>query len=140
MVQIGDKMNQKFKAFHKKYGMSDPFELFEEIEFHKPKNGGMSYLFKPTEILSKRIKLHIIQFIGLTDVDHNDIYEGDLIQQDEIIWLVEPIGTIEHDNRYYGICVSNIKSGRTYIIEESILQGKVIGNIFENPEIFNNRC
>ena len=77
----------------------------------------------------------LAQFIGRNDSQSTKIYEGDLIQTEEILWLVEPIGSTERDGRYYGLCVSNKGDGNNYFIDESILAGVVVGNIYENPEL-----
>ncbi len=78
----------------------------------------------------------IMQFIGLLDKNGKEIYEGHLIQtKDGTVWLVEPIGSLERDGNNYGLCVSPNGNGVNYFIDKSILAGKIIGHICENPEL-----
>jgi uncharacterized phage protein (TIGR01671 family) len=77
----------------------------------------------------------LMQYTGLKDSKGTEIYEGDLIKTKEYIWLVEPIGSKERDGSCYGLCVSPFGNGEMWFIDESILKGEVIGNIYANPEL-----
>jgi len=72
---------------------------------------------------------------GLRDKNGKEIYEGDILDVDGTPWLVEPIGTEERDGGKFGLCASPYGSGEAYFIDKSILDGKVIGNIWDNPEL-----
>lgn len=78
---------------------------------------------------------HKSQFIGLKVKDGTEIYEGDIIENDDYIWLIEPIGSLERDGNNYGLCASPRGNGENYFIDDSVLNGVVIGNIDENPEL-----
>lgn len=75
------------------------------------------------------------QYIGLKNKNGKEIYEGDWIKADNQKWLVEPIGSLERDGHYFGLCVSPDGNGDNYFIDESILKGEIVGNIHENPEL-----
>jgi len=76
----------------------------------------------------------IMQFTGLHDKNGKEIYEGDvLLLKDKTKWLIEPIGTQNQDETFYGI-VCTPESGDKYAVDKSILRGEIIGNIHENPE------
>ena len=96
-------------------------EAFSQHESYLP-NGGV-------------IDEYLTQYIGLKDRDGREIYEGDIIKTKETTWLVEPIGSLEKDERYYGLCVSVNGGGENYFIDQSILAGEVIGNIYETPKL-----
>lgn len=72
--------------------------------------------------------------INLKDSKGIDIKVGDIIicsdyKQDFIEWLVTPIGFYIDDIQGYGVGVFNSK-GDTYRIDDSILEGVVVANIF----------
>ena len=80
-------------------------------------------------------KVKLMQFIGLKAKNGVEIFEGDIILVGDTPWLVEDIGDVEQDGSNYGLCASPRGSGKNYFIDESILAGEVIGNIYENPEL-----
>jgi uncharacterized phage protein (TIGR01671 family) len=77
----------------------------------------------------------ILQSTGLKDKMGAEIFEADLIKVKEIIWLIEPIGSLERDGNYYGLCVSRFGNGLNYLIDKSILKGEVIGDIYTTPAL-----
>jgi hypothetical protein len=77
-------------------------------------------------------EFEVMQFTGVTDLKNIDIYEGDLIQYSnqeikQVVFLEGSFGVITKYNDGYG---SSFGSAHTW------RQGIVIGNIFENPELF----
>lgn len=81
------------------------------------------------------IPVTIGQYTGLKDREGNEVWEGDIIKTKHQTWLVESINSMERDGNNYGLCVSPKGSGENYFIDKSILAGKIIGNIHENPEL-----
>lgn len=69
--------------------------------------------------------------INLKDSKGVDIKVGDIIAYDncEEEWLVTPIGIYIDDIQGYGVGVFNSK-GDTYRIDNSILKGVVVANIY----------
>lgn len=76
-------------------------------------------------------KAHITQFTGLHDSTGREIYEGDVWRSNEN--GLECIGFVE----YHG-CLFRVNYGDTSdILGHAVRYGKVIGNIYENPELLN---
>jgi len=88
-----------------------------------------------TEFWWKVVAKTVGQYTGLRDKNGKEIYEGDILDVDGTPWLIEPIGTEERDGGKFGLCASPYGSGEAYFIDKSILDGKVIGNIWDNPEL-----
>ena len=86
----------------------------------------------------------IMQFTGLKDKNGNEIYEGDVLQTKNNIvevffgkkvhsvFMFGKRDTIEIN----GWLVKNSKN-HTDVLDESFIHGKIIGNIYENPELLN---
>lgn len=76
----------------------------------------------------------VMQFTGLTDKNGKEIYEGDVVQRDEVRWNVYfGENTFQPDS--YGWCVKPVDDDRTGNLDSSVIQGEIIGNIYENPEL-----
>lgn len=87
---------------------------------------------------SKEININkrLSQYIGIDTVGGKNIYNGDIILSKDILWLVEPINSFSENEGYYVQMVSCLKNGELYPIDKSILKGKIVGNIYETPELF----
>ena len=85
----------------------------------------------------------LMQFTGLKDMRGNDIYEGDII---DFIYNPKCLnknfrGVVELDECYHSIIrVNNVPADwgcRGIFHIENAMNGEVIGNIYENPELLN---
>ena len=63
-----------------------------------------------------------------------DIYEGDLIQVDEFLWEILPIGTLTTDGEF-GFSCKRKGSKHIYLVDKSIYGGKVVGHIHQNQKL-----
>lgn len=84
------------------------------------------------------------QFIGLLDKNCNEIYEGDIILTPGGHTVIAKFGyrewIVQQDHDYdsfaaYGWLAENVKDGFTDFLDNTIIQGEVIGNIHDNPEL-----
>ena len=76
----------------------------------------------------------LMQYTGLKDKNHKEIYEGDILTDGKFKWVVEFIDGAFWAKR--GRTVENIKviqRKRWIAMQEDCIE--VIGNIYENPEL-----
>lgn len=73
-----------------------------------------------------------MQYIGVTDKNGKEIYEGDIVKHD----VSDTIGTVKwYCEDYVGWCVDDIQIGEQQFTGEMWNECDVIGNIFDNPEL-----
>lgn len=108
----------KFKAFDlKKKKMSRRFNLPDVSYEGFPK----PFVDENGECDTKA-KYVILQYIGTRDSTGEDIYEGDIIEDDNIRAVIE---WDNHNARWYTLQATN----------RAWANCKIIGNIYENPEL-----
>lgn len=82
------------------------------------------------DIMMKREdKFELMQYTGLKDKNGTDIYEGDIVRQDDEYWLVQYDNEDAMFTLYYDNVIENFSNMNSKWFE-------VIGNIYENPELF----
>lgn len=130
---------KKFKVFAKLKdddGCCGNLETQDGLDFFY--DGGwreVSYFLKYPEYFN------VLQFIGIKDNNNKDIYEGDILlgAADALIQFLYVVefyeGSFKNPYIYRKIIKSEIVEvvGRGF--NEDLTKCKVIGNIFENPEL-----
>ena len=71
-------------------------------------------------------QVELMQFTGLYDKNEKNIYEGYILWDEELLRPLEV-----RWNKFCGMVVS----GEEYLGDVNFSRSKVIGNIFENPEL-----
>lgn len=104
----------------------------EDDYYHLIIKGGYSgwNMPKPLECLGVD-KETVGQYTGLRDVNNKEIYEGDIIQCDNLLWCVN----YDMGNYTMGFVLDAIKHHESCVHHSTWENGKVIGNIHDNPEL-----
>lgn len=119
-------MELKFRAYNENLAKPKSNEFMDYSESHK----SISDFFKKNRDISNSAKCYFMQFTGLQDVSSRDIYEGDIL-----VSASETNGNrykIVYDNELCAFMLS-FKTLSHYMESHSDL--KIIGNIYENPEL-----
>jgi len=131
--------NLKFRAWGKE--AQEMFEV-EAIDF---KEKALRYVDNPTgygcDALLSQVEL--MQFTGILDGTGAEIYDGDILEDDKLRYVVEwnqqntkfcinPITTLKGDDAFVLIAVNYNQLGNGYFKRDDLA---VIGNIHENPEL-----
>jgi len=132
----------KFRVFDKKNQKIYPteYEIIKEIHFgmHGEVDGVVIAEFLPDEswAFKKLENVELLQYTGIKDKNGKEIYEGDVVK------------AIDENDEIYGIGAVEFCCGCWYVgrsIDEPLWDLKrdylieVIGNIFENLELLEQR-
>lgn len=111
----------KFRAFNKKT---------QKMEYYDPFFVGPSRLPPLDGWDGTRVPM---QFTGLKDKNGKEIYEGDIVEYQYI--STKEIGVVEYDpqSTLYGPTVCEVEEGCWSVLAEK--ETKVIGNVWENPDL-----
>lgn len=118
----------RFRAWH------ESFKGMLEVQTMEFVNGKLECIGVKSKNATKDIKgIVLMQFLDIWDKDYKEIWEGDILRIDDtpfpinIVqwniggWALSKCGSIE-DQFYHGL-------------QDRLLKGRVIGNIFENKEL-----
>ncbi len=113
----------KFRAWNTKTLKMWLWEKLEQIKRFAITSGASSDDFI---VLPKQDYIDIMQYIGLKDVDGNEIYRSDILSYGG------GVAEVRQDEETAGYFA---KGEETYVCPENFKKAKVIGNIYENPEL-----
>ncbi len=130
----------KFRVWQNEYGKtSGHFLTVDEENPYLFYNGGVPYNL--TEIFNYHLvperekweRFSVQQFTGLTDKTGKEIFEGDILDVNPV-WRV---GANDYREVYFnsGSWMMKGVDGIAFLNEGFVLNWKIIGNIFENPEL-----
>lgn len=109
-----------------------------KIPIDAPKENGGAFYGERNSFKNEETDRHILmQYTGVKDCENNEIYEGDIVQfyNDEDYILKQGKAVICFDLGAF--CMKHFKYGTETLgdmdIDEMFI--KVIGNIYENPEL-----
>ena len=85
---------------------------------------------------SPRKDFELMQYTGLKDRNGKEIYEGDIMGGDNVPGICRVyFGKNAFDDRPYAWCIEWTDSKSTGFLDSSICRLKVVGNIYQNPEL-----
>ena len=81
-----------------------------------------------------------LQFTGLKDKNGKEIFEGDILQSypTQDVRFIVGFG-VNGDNNSWGFTLESIGRKTVYSFETSVEKMEVIGNIYENPELLEEK-
>lgn len=132
----------KFRCWSNEEGQYFPMQTVNFVDnkpisvgYHKKGHKGFLHMRSPRFVLE--------QYIGLTDKNFKEIYEGDVVKTNSPDQPNFKVGVIEFVQQAFWI--SNVPSNRPdHTHSELLLQYweteiEVIGNIHENPELLGDK-
>lgn len=120
----------KFRAWSESFR---EYTMFYDVEMIIKEDGVWWVCNNKTRIFQLTSRTHkLMQFTGLHDKNGKEIYEGDVLHDiGGKIWVVK----WNHSGWYKWISNPNEEGGVMFHIHEQFNNYKVIGNIYENPEL-----
>ena len=154
----------RFRAWDKRTEqMYDYHALDETLQFHFDgrisewdENAPALDGFEKGSYVENNKDFILMQYTGLKDKNGKEVYDGDVVEFDEDQFCIigigkytvyRSVGCTEVEDYYYGVYLNvYYKSdreldGRFNCLHEdyNVTKSKVIGNIYENPKLINNK-
>jgi len=129
----------KFRAWDKK--KNDWFDD-EDGSLYIELNGNINFGWNGEIMDDWTDRIILMQYTGKKDINDVEIYEGDIVHDDEVIYLVG-FGVFTDDNDFQeptqgqtGFYIVDIHTDETFPFYS--MRYRVIGNIYENPELLED--
>jgi hypothetical protein len=81
--------------------------------------------------------LILIQYTGIKDVNKKKIFEGHIVQCNPEVKYYRQV--FFHDGNYWFINPDNLMPFQIQVVSSSHPQTKIVGHIFENPELMKKQ-
>ena len=76
--------------------------------------------------------IELMQYTGLKDKNGKEIYEGDIVSNNEAIW------EIYAKEAHYCMAVDGKRTENDHLFVGEDRNSEIIGDIYQNPELLNN--
>ena len=74
-------------------------------------------------------KIHVMQYTGLKDINHRDVYEKDIVED------IAGRRYIVEYNLFYAYMLFAVEDRTSYMAMYPTIKLKIIGNFYENPDL-----
>ena len=128
-------MRPKFRAW-----LKNDKEMIEVNEIHFD-NGKLDFIGDSITFMRTVDEIELMQSTGLFDKNNKEIFEGDIlgIETDEGVLNVNIFWDNKHALFMFDSKVHNEKELLAELVEDNTYPFEIIGNIYENPELLEEK-